>query len=175
LYIDTGLLASGYYFENKIDFLNHLLSIKNELIRCGKKLLFKPHPDTLALFGDDFFTQNDIRILNNRDFLNFLPKCYCILTEPSTMALLPCAFWMPLLFVKFGKLSELNYGSTLLTYPKGAILNQLTDIRELVKSINKREVAEVMDMWCLVNIGPEPYDKRSERIANELYKLICKY
>jgi hypothetical protein len=172
IYIDTALLASGYYFKDIDEFMCHLLSVNKEIQKIGKKLIFKPHPDTAKLIDLNVFSANGILIIGNSDLFNFLNKTYCVLTEPSTLSIVPCALGIPLLLVNFGKLRGIKFGSSLLTYPLASFIEDVSDLDNLVKQLRKNNFDNELREWKSFNVGPTPFNEMPQRVTQAIIKLL---
>ncbi len=165
IYIDTALLASGYYFKNLDQFLEHLLLLNEEIQRIGKKMVLKPHPDTINLYDLSLLSSNGILIIGNDDLMHFLGKSYCVLTEPSTLSIVPCALGLPVLLVNFGKLKGIKFGSSLVTYPKSAVIDNISQINSVVIQLRNKNLYSELYEWRQFNVGPIPFSEMPQRVA----------
>jgi hypothetical protein len=172
MYIDTGLVYTGYVFSTQEEFKRHLIDTKDELDRCGKRLIFKPHPDhhrsnvlhELAAAGVD--------ICSNEEFAARLARCCAAIVEPSSLAVLPALLGMPLLFAQYGKLSGQRFGQVLTSYPRSKPLEDVGRFHELFTDLERNFDVEAARRWIATNAGPLPADRMPSRVAEIVAKLI---
>lgn len=172
IYIDTGLIYTGWVFSGADDFLNHLLFTKKELEQQGKKLVMKLHPQH---YRSDFpakLSDVGIEVIQNKDFVCRLQNCAAAIVEPSTAALIPGLVGVPVLLAQYGKLAGQPYGEILTSYPRARSLTDVKDISRLLAaemaSCDPIKVAE----WISENAGPLPADQMPERVADIVAEIV---
>lgn len=172
LYIDTALTATGLIVKNKTEYLEHLVYTKNELEKAGKVLLFKPHPETVRLYDTDAFSKHGINVIDNNDLtLNIMSSC-AVITEPSTLALIPALMGMPLFLAQYSALSELRFGEVLTSYPKSLHLKNIADFEISVVKINNANSSKYIEEWIQYNSGPLPASEMPFRVSKCVIELI---
>jgi len=172
MYIDTGLIFTGYVFSSEAQFVQHLIDTKRELKKQGKHLVFKPHPDhnrtavlsTLATAGID--------ICSNQEFVQRLQGCCACIVEPSTLSVVPALMGMPLCLANYGQLRGCRFGEVLHTYPRSRTLVNVADLSSLLEAEKASCDVEGVREWIKYNAGPLPAELMPDRVAELAQSLI---
>jgi hypothetical protein len=172
LYIDTGLIFTGFVFDSPLEFVEHLVQTQRELARHGKRLLFKPHPDHLRTDTPRMLAAAGIEICGNEQLVARLRDCCACIVEPSSASLVPALMATPLLLARYGKLTGQRFGSVLTTYPRAAPLDDLADFSRQLRDIESRSVDEQLLAWLHANAGPLPAEDMPRRVAAVIEDLV---
>jgi hypothetical protein len=172
MYIDTGLVYTGYVFGTQDEFKRHLIATKDELSRHGKRLVFKPHPDHRRSNMLEVLAAAGVEICSNEAFASRLARCCASIVEPSSLAVMPALLGMPLLFAQYGKLSGQRFGRVLTSYPRSAAVKDLGQVNELVAKVTRDFDVDAARRWIADNAGPLPADRMPSRVAHILAGLI---
>ena len=167
MYIETGFSAIGLYFLDTQDFANHFINAAHDLSRQGYKMCVKLKPRQINTNEiGRILKEAEIELVSNEDFLQKLNSCSACITETTTLAMMPAALGMPLFLAKFGKLSSLNYGSVLTSYPRGYLLDDVGSVSDVLASAVKSLNHDNLTKWIKSNVGPFPAEKMPERIVD---------
>jgi hypothetical protein len=172
MYIDTALTATGLILKSKSEYLQHLIDTNNSLSNKGKILLFKPHPETTRLLRINVLKEHGIIIVDKTDFVEKLNQCCCVISEPSTLAIIPALMGLPIFYAKYDKLKDLNYGEVLTSYPYGTILENIDNLCLILNDLCSKDLNHDFNTWIKHNSGPLPADKMPERVASIVVNMI---
>ena len=174
MYIEAGFSSVGLYFSSTEDFSTHLINTALELSRQGYKMCVKLKPRQINTDEiERHLKEAEVEVVSNGDFLQRLNLCTACIAETTTLAMLPAALGMPLLFVKFGKLSLLNYGSVLTSYPKGLLLDDVASFHDILHNDSEYQlIDDHLAKWIDLNLGPFPAEKMPERVAYIINEII---
>ncbi len=172
MYIDTALPVLGLIVKDHSEYIAHILHTSKELKKQGKELLFKPHPETKKLVDFTQLYKNRVIVVENSEFMTRLSSCCAVVTEPSSLSLIPALIGMPLLLVQYPPLDSLRYGQIILEYPRARVLNDVSLLTEIIKSEQAElNSSEVLD-WIADNSGPMPASDMPLRVANHVIDLL---
>lgn len=172
MYIDTGLIYTGYVYESPEKFIRHLIETKLQLALHGKRLLFKPHPDHFRTEMPAKLAAAGIEVCSNTDFVPRLKGCCASIVEPSTLSLVPALMGMPLFLAQYGKLSEQKYGKVLTGYPRAISLSVLDEFHTLLSAAENNCDANATRAWINQNAGPLPATKMPDRVVDVVEIMI---
>lgn len=170
MYVDTAMFATGLIFKSKEEFTRHLLDTYDSLRAQGYKMIFKPHPDTRKKLDMHLLENAGLEVVQNEDLLHKLASSVAVITEPSTLSLIPCLMGLPVFLASYGKLNSLKYGQVLLEYPLAMHLTEINDLRKQIEGISKVD-NHVLD-WIKENLGPWPATEMPDRVASNVVDLI---
>lgn len=172
VYIDTGLVEAGLVFADDNEFIEHILKTRHVLATQGFNLVVKLHPSHFRSSVAKKLISEDIEIISNDHFVSRLKLAVCVLTEPSSAAMLPALMGLPLFLVMFGKLANQRYGQVLTSYPRSRIIKDLNAFNAYVSQehseLNKIQMAE----WISLNSGPMPAQLMPNRVTTQLINLL---
>jgi hypothetical protein len=174
MYIETGFSSVGLFFSSEEDFANHLISTSRSLAGQGFQmcLKLKPHEYNVHLIKK-YLEGSGIELVSNESFLPRLKACSACIIETTSLAIVPALFGMPLLMAKYGKLNSLNFGSILTSYPRGYLLEDVSDVSNiLLKDAQTPDISKV-NAWIDLNVGPLPISKMPERVAGVVEEMIA--
>lgn len=172
LYIDTGYAATGLFFANGDEQLQHIVATSNALRNQGKEMYFKPHPATLQLLNLDILKKENIKIINNPSLITTLQSCCAVIAETSTLALIPALMGLPLLLPRYGKLHALKFGHVLSSYPNTQILSNLDNFKEAITQCQDGFDGNKLKEWTATNLGPLPAEDMPKRVTDIVLSLI---
>lgn len=176
IYIDSHITHQGLFFRNESKYVDFISELSSQLNRKGLRLKFKikPHPPERAIFIANELGKRGIRSLSNEEFREMLPSALGVITEPSTLALVPCLLGLRLLLVKIGPLAEAKYGDVLETYPNSRSMKCFDDIADYLGGENqgiRRSNGSIMESWLKKNAGPMPASDMPKRVAEVVLEL----
>ena len=173
MYIDTAFALIGMFFHGPQGFIQHMLETKNALHKQGKKLFVKLHPmwryktkERLALEAIG------IELVDNNDFVTALQKCCAVISEPSSLALLPALIGMPLFLARYGDLRGMNYGTFYTSYPRAMLLEDLNRFTAFLENEKIHLNHSVSRQWIEKNIGLLPAEEMPNRVVKNIKTLI---
>lgn len=172
MYIDTSLVEVGFCFANIDQFIDHIIQTQIQIKSQGYDFLIKLHPAHYKNGVANKLISLNIDICDKDSFVDKLKECACVVTEPSSAAMIPALMSIPLLLAKYGKLSKIDYGVVLNSYPRSRILNDISKVDFFVKELNVEFNKEVIHQWNTDNIGPLPSDKMPLRVVNIVNKIV---
>jgi hypothetical protein len=172
MYIDTGLIFTGYVFESSAQFLQHILDTRDSLARQGRRLLFKPHPDHLRTELPARLAAAGIEVIANDDFVPRLHKCCASIVEPSSLSLVPALMGMPLLLAKYGRLGDQRFGAVLTSYPRALTLSDASQVNSLLRAERSGLDAESTRRWIDRHSGPLPAEEMPKRVVDVVERMV---
>lgn len=173
MYIETGFSSIGLYFSSTLDFATHLINTARELSGQGYKMCIKLKPRQINTEEiERLLKEAEIELVSNKDFLQKLNSCSACITETTTLAMMPAALGMPLFLAKFGKLSPLNYGSVLTSYPRGYLLDDIASVTSILLNDSECQHSDNLTKWIKLNVGPFPAEKMPERVVDIIKEMI---
>ncbi len=172
MYIDTGLVAVGLVFDGRQAFIDHLVSTSRSLVAQGETLLLKPHPAHNLEFLQKSLDGSGIELISNEDFLPKLQECAACIVEPTTLALVPALMGMPLLYANYNELEQLRFGPVLTSYPRGYMLESVSDVSEKLRKDAEEFDPRAIHDWIALNAGPLPAEAMPDRVANIVESMI---
>jgi hypothetical protein len=170
LYIDTALFPTGMVYKNENTFINHIIKLNNQLILQNKNLLFKPHPETLRMVNMESLKMNGVELVNNQNFVEKLETCCLVITEPSTLSLIPCLLKIPLALANFDDLINLRFGSVLKEYPLSFSLQKLENLQRDLNSLHFSN--SELNNWIEKYSGPQPAKLMPNRVVDIINMAI---
>ena len=174
MYIDTALVLRGATFLNQTEFIDHLISTKRVIAKAGKSLVVKLHPDHFKSDTPDLLQEMGVDICPNDQFISRLQSSCAVIVEPSSAAIIPALMGMPLLLARYGKLSQQHFGKILREYPIGEYLDEVSDFKRQLDSLNFKRNEESVLIWINKNSGPLPAELMPDRVLKNILKLIRK-
>jgi hypothetical protein len=172
MYIDTGLVATGLVFAGRQAFIDHLISTSRTLVAQGKTLLLKPHPAHNHEFLQKSLDGSGIELISNQNFLSKLQECAACIVETTTLALVPALMGMPLLYANYNELEQLRFGPILTSYPRGYMLESVSDVSEKLRKDAEEFDPRAIHHWIALNAGALPAEEMPDRVANIVKSMI---
>lgn len=174
MYIETGLSSVATLYPGAQGFINHLIETSNSLAAQGYKMRLKLKPNqvnTNAIIQGLADTQ--IELVTNKNFLQSLTECSACIAETTTLALMPALMGMPLLLARYGHLKSLAFGPVLTSYPRGYLLQDLSDVSDILLKDTQMSDNSKLNEWIGLNVGPLPPEKMPERVAAIVDEMIA--
>lgn len=172
VYIDTALVPSGYVFSSYDDYFSYLHCLRADLLRQGYNLILKMHPANSSSLFFDRLSRNGFCLCAESAFKETLISSVAVLSEPSSLALVPALLGLPLLLVQSGKLSSQLYGDVLTSYPLSFLISDFCAIKDLLESLNYATLSMPLAAWAHENAGPLPASLMSERVASAIFNHL---
>ena len=176
MYIDTGSIELGLFFNGSQDFLDHLIKTSKSLFKDGYQMQIKLKPSAFYGLEYSIFSQilvnNNIELIDNETFIEALNKVSACIVETTTVALIPALLGVPILLAKYGKLCNLGFGQVLTGYPKSRFLYSLDNVSQLLNEIKLQNDEKILESWIENNSGPLPSQLIDKRMADLIQELI---
>jgi hypothetical protein len=172
MYVDTALAIVGLLFKSRGAFIDHLKATATALAAQGKRLAFKPHPahDANALRRD--LDGSGIELVANEDFVSRLQQCCGCIAETTSVALVPAVLGLPVFCACYGDLRTQRFGPVLSSYPRGYLLEDVTNFSEILSRDAMTLDPKRVDDWIAFNCGPLPAEDMPARVAALLDQMI---
>ncbi len=171
-YLDTALTAVGLIFRSEQAYLKFLSETNKVLLSKGKRLVLKPHPDTRKNYNVEDFEKAGIEVVGNADMIGRMRNAYAVLTEPTSLAIVPALMGLPICLVAYDQASDLRYGQVLTSYPKSIMLTDINNIVDDITRINKEDSQNSVQEWIRFNAGPLPFEDMPRRVVAVMLDLI---
>lgn len=173
MYIDTGLIFTGWVFSSAEDFVGHIIGTRDHLAADGRSLIFKPHPQHY-MAGEALraLERQGVEVCPNAEFISRLEECCACIVETSSAALIPALLGMPLLLANYGKLTEQRFGRVLASYPRARSLRDLAEFASVLDSEERECNIGACLRWISANSGPLPADLMPARVARVVADLV---
>ena len=172
IYIDTALVEAGMVFNDATDFVSHLVSTKESLLSQGLSFSVKLHPAHFRSGVVEQLKTHDIAICEDKDFIEQLKSAIAVIVEPTTVAMLPALMGLPIFLGQYAKLSTLQYGALLKSYPRTRSLRHMTDISSLIEQESTDVDPVAVNQWCYANAGPMPAEQMPDRVVAVMDQMI---
>jgi hypothetical protein len=172
MYIDTALTATGIIFNNNSEYVDHILQIKKTLLKQGKTLIFKPHPETKRLGVSNQIFKLGIEVIDNTTFALRLNNCCAAIVETSSLSIIPALMGMTIFLVQFGKFKSLKFGEVLFSYPRAHYYNDLDEFTFLLEKDQSTFNHLSVMKWIDENCGALPIDEMPQRVTKVVLDLI---
>lgn len=174
MYIETGFSSVGLFFSSEQDFADHLISTSRSLAAQGFKMLLKlkPHGSNIDLI-EQRLKGTGIELVTNESFLTELMACSACIVETTSLAMVPALMGMPLLMTKYGNLKSLGFGAVLTSYPRGHLLEDVSDVAGILHKNAQTSDSSKLNDWISLNVGPLPPEKMPERVAAIVEEMIA--
>lgn len=172
IYVATALTDAAVAFDNLDQFIAHLKYTRDLLAGVGLHLVVKLHPGHFLTGVPGQLQILGINLCKREDFVNRLKSARAAMVEPSTAAMIPALLGLPLLLCKYGKLSGLQYGEVLTSYPRSRYLTQLTDLPALLDEEQDALDPQAVHEWIALNSGPMPAEDMPERVAAAIDDMV---
>lgn len=172
MYIDTALVEAGMVFKDARDFVAHLISTKESLSAQGLSFSVKLHPAHFRSGVVEQLRANSIDICEDEDFIERLKTIVGVIVEPTTAAMLPALMGLPIFLGQYGKLSALQYGALLMTYPRTRSLINIADLGTLIAQESVDFDVIAVHEWCSANAGPMPAEQMPDRVATIMDHMV---
>lgn len=172
MYIDTGLIYTGFVFESANEFIQHMVDTKNQLESQGKHLIFKPHPDHSRTNILSILADAGIDVCSNQDFVDRLRRCCASIVEPSSLSVVPALMGMPIFLAQYGKLNMQCYGEVLTSYPRAHFLRSVDMFNSLLTDEQRSENWGRTTDWIEQNAGPLPSEDMPYRVVSVVEAMV---
>ncbi len=172
VYIDTGLVYTGYVFLSPAEFIAHLVTTRDALARQGRRLVFKPHPDHARSGLLDELRSRDVALCSNEDLVPTLRRACAAIVEPSSLAIVPALMGLPVFLAQYGPLANQRYGAVLTSYPRQRALQDLARFHELLGAEESTPDAASARRWIDSNAGPLPAARMPTRVVDLIEQQI---
>jgi hypothetical protein len=172
LYIESGLAAMGFSFNNSEDYIAHLVKTKDSVQKQGFQFVFKIKPSQLNTTVHLRLMELGFEICSNDNFVEYLRSAKAAIVEASTAAMIPALMGLPLLLAQYGKLSDQEYGMILTEYPRARFINDVNNISTIIKEEMRSVDQAKVNSWIEENVGPMPASMMPERVADVIEKII---
>lgn len=172
VYINTSQLSGYSLFDTKEEYVKFVVEIHQSLLQQGKRLILKPHPQDAKEFDLSVFEKQGIEVLDKKSFVPALQKSCAAIVEPSSAAVIPALFGLPVMMLKRGRFVNAAYGELLTAYPRAMYLTDITKFSQLLQDefagVNRENVLA----WIKQYSGPLPAEDMPMRVANIALELI---
>jgi hypothetical protein len=170
-YIDTGLVYTGFVFESRTQFVQHLVATRDALAAQGLALVFKPHPDHLRSGMMEELAVAGVATCSREEFIPILRRCRAAIVEPSSLSVVPALMGLPLFLAQYGPLVGQRYGPMLTSYPRASSLESICQFKASVRAVEARDCRSATEKWISRNCGPLPAELMPVRVAQVLRDL----
>jgi hypothetical protein len=168
MYISTATSDEDLIFNSHEHYGDFLLNINRDLNELGYRMIFKYKPHG-RLFNDKLFFKkledNGIELSDNKDFVDILLSSRFVLTEPSTLSVIPSFLNLKIGLVNYKPFNN-NFGSFLRSYPGSLMVDNLEDLRRLDSLILDKDL---LLSWRFENITVLP---ENVSVGSMLYNAI---
>ncbi len=174
MYIETGLSSQATLYSGTSGFVRHLLDTSIALSNQGYKLRLRLKPDQVNT--DEIIAGivgSEIELVSNDNFLTSLQECVACISETSTLALTPALMGMPLLLANYGDLSSLSFGSVLMSYPRGYLLKDISEVSAILDGDLSFSKIEELGAWTSENAGPLPFNDMPQRVLSVVNRMFA--
>jgi hypothetical protein len=172
MYIDTGLVYTGWVFTSEQQFIDHLVATAAALQAQGRHLVFKPHPQHRRSGILPKLAAAGIEVCADADFMARLQQCAAAIVEPSSLSLVPALLGLPLFLASYGPLRDCPYGEVLYTDPRAAELRDLSEFTGMLDRLSAADPTATAE-WIRRNAGPLPAEENPHRVAAIFEGLIA--
>jgi len=171
VYIGTGIRGTKMMLSDDKEYFKHLYKTYKALESHNIKLKLRLHYSRVDKIREYFsLTDSDIDFCDENEFISELKRGYGAIVEPSTAALVPVLMGKPIFLTRYGRLSGLEFGSIISSYPKAASLDHLNDLSIITNPIIHSET-ETME-WIKAVAGPLPASKMPFRVVSLINSAI---
>jgi hypothetical protein len=134
----------------------------------------KPHPaqDASALVSQ--LAGSGIELIDSPRFIEAIEACAAALVEPSTLAMVPALMGLPVFFARYGSVRDLIFGRTLKQYPRGRMLEDISQFGRMLEDENRAVDRPAVGEWIRSNAGPLPASDMPERVAAIVQSLATR-
>lgn len=172
VYVDTYLVSAGIEFKSLEEYFRFLVSTRKTIRSLGYQLTLKLHPGHGENGLLEKLKDSQFQILETHNFIDTLKNARAVITEPSSLAIIPALLGLPLLLCKFGKLSSMKFGDALTSYPRARLLTRLEDLPGIIGEEQKELDIDNVMRWAEANSGPMPAKEMPARVANAIDQAI---
>lgn len=136
LYIESALDSTGLIFDSLREYKEYLRNLNESLNRNGLVLTMriKPHPASRHDELSKFLTDLGCRVSENT-FYEDAKHCYAVITESSSLSIVPILLGTPLLMPQIGKFKQHSFGPLITLYPRSEYLVDVNDLVKIVSGI----------------------------------------
>ena len=170
MYIETGFHVATAGGEK--DYIAHLRHTCERLASQGRTMLFKSKPSVFTQTLATSLDELGIEVIDNDSFVNRLQRCSASIVEFSSLALFPAFLGLPV-FSSTTAIGRTQFGTTLKTYPRSILLNDLDRFNELLQAERASCQPEQVHAWIRQNVGPLPASDMPERVAEVVAALAA--
>jgi hypothetical protein len=96
---------------------------------------------------------SNVEFVANDTFLRRLESCIGCIVEITTLAMVPALRGMPLLYANSGKIKEIRFGLVFTSYPRGFILENVSDVSDILQKDTESLDPEAVRDWIAFNAG----------------------
>jgi len=169
MYIETGFHVATPGGEK--DYIAHLRYTCKRLASQGRTMLFKSKPSVFTSTLAASLEELGVEVIGNDSFVERLQQCSAAIVEFSSLALFPAFVGLPVFLVDYGYCAGTQFGTTLKTYPRSILLNDLDRFNDLLQAERASCQPEQVDAWIRQNVGPLPARDMPERVAEVVAAL----
>ncbi len=155
MYIESALDSTGLIFKSNSQYLDYLISINSNLTKIGFKLAVKLKPHPRARFDQMAKSLINANIqVSDCDFYSDLKEADAVITESSSLSIIPILLGMPLLMTRIGPFNNHNYGPLILNYPYSDYIYNELDMNKIIENIRSKQSRLASTDQYISNIAP---------------------
>lgn len=171
-YLTTALLESGVVYSNMDEVVADLSELRDALAEQGFRLVVKLHPSQVSSALPRRLLELGVDLCGNNEFSSRLRSAACVITEPSSAAVIPALMGLPLFLAQFGKLAEQRYGAVLTGYPRARYLRDPRGVRAEMGREAAAVDSAIVKTWISENSGPLPAEEMPNRVASVIDAMV---
>lgn len=155
VYLETGFDAMGW--QNSIDEFKQTikrLDATAKSVGYNLKVRLKPSPEKRFLELKEFLHGIGLVSITDEDLLTEIVNAKFILSEPSTLALLPMSLNKTILWNGVPPNIKKTFGELFLEYPNGRMVESVPELKNTLKNLNDdiAQVGNCSSTWISANL-----------------------
>ena len=171
LYIDSDSVFRTFN-GNKDLYIEYIKKLNKIVENNGFKLHIKLHPLSIEKNLDTEIHKYNIKIVEQEEILHVLKKVKYVISEPSSITIIPCLMGIPLLTPILNPFNKKKYGTIINNYPSRLSFSSFKELDFMFKEYKFKTNKKKLEYWIRNHAGPLPPSEFSKRVLEIVKKII---
>jgi hypothetical protein len=170
IYLDTALYHEGIIFKMQSEYLDHLLATNDALRKQSLRLCIKLHPAWNASSLSSLLLEHGVKVLDALSTKTAILNAHSVLTEPTSLSILPAVLGAKVALASYGKLHTLQFGTLITSYPAAIHCCEISTYRDFMDNMRINTLHQLQ--WIETNKGPWPPHLFAHRVTTTVHEHL---
>lgn len=170
IYLDTALYHEGIIFKTQSEYLDHLIATNDALRKQSLRLCIKLHPAWNASSLPLLLFEHGVNVLDAFSTKTAILNAHSVLTEPTSLSILPAVLGAKVALASYGKLKTLQFGTLITSYPAAFHCHEISTYRDCIDNMTINTSRQLQ--WIETNKGPWPPHLFAHRVTTTVHEYL---